>query len=148
MPLPLVVVVEPRRNEQQLLSPLTTPLPLHNKQGCNHATTRSIRRSSNTTTMPRRASRGPLPSSPPLCSRPGPGTSCPPSLPPPSLPPSPPSHSIPPPLLTTHQNLTLQRPPPEQRKFRSAAVDEYLEGLFPRFKDPNLAVLFSNCCTY
>ncbi|GAB5035230.1 Hypothetical protein NocV09_02401060 [Nannochloropsis oceanica] len=43
------------------------------------------------------------------------------------------------------QNLTLQRPPPENRKFRSTVIDEYLQSLFPRFKDPDLAVLFSNC---
>lgn len=30
--------------------------------------------------------------------------------------------------------LTIQRPPVDQRRFRSAAVDDYIEAIYPRFK--------------
>jgi meiotically up-regulated gene 157 (Mug157) protein len=44
-----------------------------------------------------------------------------------------------------HRMPPSQRPPPDQRKFRSRAVDDTIERLKPRFKDPRLAVLFENC---
>jgi meiotically up-regulated gene 157 (Mug157) protein len=36
------------------------------------------------------------------------------------------------------------RPPAAQRTYVSPAVDSFIEALVPRFKDPNLATLFSN----
>eukprot|EP00759_Apiculatamorpha_spiralis_P019966 PhF_6_TR25589/c0_g1_i1/m.35896/K09704/K09704; uncharacterized protein len=40
---------------------------------------------------------------------------------------------------------TAGRPPPNQRKFNSTAVEAYITSVLPRFKDPNLATIFQNC---
>ncbi|TFJ80418.1 hypothetical protein NSK_008159 [Nannochloropsis salina CCMP1776] len=45
------------------------------------------------------------------------------------------------------EQLDIRRPPFNERTFRSPAVDSYIEELLPRFKDPDIAVLFANCRT-
>jgi hypothetical protein len=37
------------------------------------------------------------------------------------------------------------RPPPSQRKFNSSAVEAFIGATVPRFIDPDLGTMFSNC---